>query len=305
MLAVSLPLLLSGCQSAHEYVVENERGFLVDLVAWIFDIMLDYILFTPVGMFKSATAISLVIKFGVISGSLVTILSLFEGIKRMMNMQYTPVGQILRRYPIALAVSGFAPLLFYWMGIGANEIVNLIGLITGATLKQPGMFVNKWHQLGDSIYMSFLTFLFLIAMLWYLMKALMTHATRWFGLLFNCITTPLVMLSYIFKSYEHVAKSWFTDTLAKYAVQIYHSFFLSMIAVIMYAPNVVPFADNIDGSNSMLLRLMLSIGGLHLMDKPPAWVRNATAGDNSKDYLASVGKIVKLVISKKTGGIIK
>lgn len=305
MLAVSLPLMITGCQSAHEYVVENERGFLIDLVAWIFDTMIDYVLFTPVGMFKSATAISMVVKFGVVSGSLVTILSLFEGIKRMMNMQYTPVGQIIRRYPIALAVSGFAPLLFYWMGMGANEIVKLIGLITGTTLQEPGMFVNKWHQLGDSIYLSFLTFLFMVAMLWYLLKAFFFHATRWFGLLFNCVTTPLVMLSYVFKSYEHVAASWLKDTIGKYAVQVYHSFFLSMIGIIMYAPNIIPFTGGVDGTNSMLVRIMLAIGGLHLMNKPPAWVRNATAGENPKDYLASVGKIVKLVIAKKTGGVVK
>lgn len=259
--------------------------------------MLKYVLFTPFSMFKTATTMSLVIKFGAISGGLVTVLAMIEGIKRTLSMQYTPISSIIRRYPIALAVTAFAPTIFYFAGMGVNELVSLIGKVTGAILHSPAMYSSTLHQLGASIYMAFLTFIFMIMLGFYLIRAFFYHANRWFGLLFNCVMTPFVMLAYTFRPYEQVAIGWLKDSIFKFGIQVYQSLLLSLVAIILYAPNILPFDDTVDGMNSALVRLMLSIGGLHVMNYPPAWLQNIIPtynGENPKNMLKNVGRVLRL-----------
>lgn len=298
-----MPMFIFPGVPSFDGIVQKGRGFLADMIGWIFDDMLKYVLFTPFEMFKSVAVVSIVIKMGIVSGGLVTILALIEGLKRTLSLSYTPMRTILMRYPIALAVSGFAPILFYYAGMGVNEMVSLIGKLADVNIGGDAIYMNKWHQLGGSIFESFMTFFFLIALFFYLMKAFLYHGARWFGLILNCVTTPVVMLSYVFKTYDHVARGWLKDTLSKYGMQVVHSLFLSLIAVILYTPNLLPPDGGLAAFNSFLVRLMLSVGGLHMMMNPPAWLKNAisNAGTDPKSMMQSVGKIISLV-SKLKGG---
>jgi hypothetical protein len=272
---------------------------LIDFVGWIFDEMLKYVLFTPFSVFKTTTTMSLVFKFGVISGGLVTVLAMIEGIKRTLSMQYTPISTIIRRYPIALAVTAFAPTLFYFAGMGVNELVSLIGLITGSTLHSSAIYSSTLHQFGASIYMAFLTFIFIAVLGYYLIRTFFFHANRWFGLLFNCVMTPFVMLAYTFRPYEQVASGWLRDTLYKYGIQVYQSLLLSLVAVILYAPNIFPFEGTIDGMNSGLVRLMLSIGGLHVMNYPPSWLQSIfPSSGGEKNMLKNIVRVAKMLATR-------
>lgn len=276
----------------------KERGFLIDFVGWMFSDMIKYILFTPFNMFATGATISLVIKFSIVAGAFVTILTMIEGFKRMASAQYTPIGQIMMRYPIALAVSGFAPILFYGMGMGANGLVELIGHIADTTVHSPEIFKSRFAELGSSIYLSFLTFFFLIALCFYMFVAFLKHAKRWFGLLFNCVTTPLVMLSYMFNSYNHIAVEWFKDTMDKFKTQVVHSLFLSIIMVILYAPNMILPGSGADGMNHGLVRIMLAVGGLHMMIFPPAWVKGIKQTMDPSKLIGVGVKIGKALLTK-------
>lgn len=283
--------------------MNDGRGFLADMIGWIFDDMLKYILFTPFEMFKSVATVSITMKLGFVASGLVTILAIIEGMKRSMSLQYTPLRTIAMRYPIAIAVTGFAPLMFYYAGMGVNELVSLIGILADANIGGASVYMNKWQGVGASIFESFMTFLFLIALFFYLMKAFMYHGIRWFGLILNCIMTPFVMLSYMFKSFDHTAGAWMKDTLSKYGMQVVHSLFLSLIAIIMYTPNLVPPDSSIAAFNSFLVRLMMAVGGLHMMMSPPAWMKSllTTGGSDPKDMMKSVGKIINFVAKVKGG----
>jgi hypothetical protein len=292
-------MLLPGCTSAHEYIIQNERGFLADLIGWIFDDMLKYILFTPFDLFQSATAVSVVMKMGVVSGGAMIVLSLVEGIKRTLSMKYTPMGTIMMRYPIALAVAGFAPALFYYAGMSVNGLVSLVGTLANANIGGHGVYASKLQAMSGSIYEAFMTFLFMLVLLGYLMKAFLQHAARWFGLLVNCVTAPIVMLSYVFKSYDHIAKAWLADTIHRFSSQVYHSFFLSLIAVILYTPNLLPTGGASGTWDSMFVRLMLSVGGLHFMMHPPAWLKNSTSSEDPREMMKTVGKLTKLLSKRR------
>jgi len=284
-------------------MMNEGRGFLAEMIGWIFDDMLKYILFTPFEMFKSVAMVSTTLKLGVVASGLVTILALIEGMKRSMSMKYTPLRTIALRYPIAIAVSGFAPLIFYYAGMGVNELVALIGTLADANIGGASVYMNKWQGLGASIFESFLTFIFLVALFMYLIKAFMYHGIRWFGLVLNCMMTPIVMLGYMFKSFDHTTGEWIKDTLSKYGMQVVHSLFLSVIAIILYTPNLVPPEGTLAAFNSFLVRLMMAVGGLHMMLSPPAWMKSllTTGGSDPKDMMKSVGKVISFV-SKIKGG---
>ncbi len=274
-------------------------GFLTDFISWLFDDMMKYLLFTPLGIFNNPETISIVFRFGALSAAIVTLLSILEGIKRMLSLSYTPLRQMVVRYPLALAVTGFAPLAFYWTAMGVNKAVELIGALTKAGLSDTYTYANQIQALGDSIFMSGLTFFFLVAASFYMTKAFLQNGARWFGLLFNCVTTPLVMMGYIFKPYEHIAGAWLSDTMKKFGTQVVHSFYLSLIAVIMFSPKVVASSSLEDGFNAAIVRLMLAVGGLHLMMHPPGWIKGRVHAENAKTYIDTAVKLVKMMVVKK------
>jgi hypothetical protein len=272
----------------------------IDFVNWMFTDVLQYVLFTPFEIFKNPAVTSALLKMSLVSASLVTILAMLEGIKRSFSMKYTPMSQIAARYPVALGVSAFAPYLFYYGAIGANTVTGMMGKLTGSTMDGRDLYMNNMHGLGDHVYMSLLTFIFMIALFVYLFKIILFHATRWFGLLFNMITTPLAMLSYMFKPYEHVASAWVKDTLAKFGVQIAHSFMLGIIAIILYSPNMLPFSGFTTGVEWILVKLMLAIGGLHMMMNPPAWITGyLDKGADARKPIGTVVKLARLVLFKR------
>lgn len=283
-----------------ESVIVKERGFVVDFVGWIFSDMLQYILFTPFDVFKNSYTISILLKMSIVSASLVTALTMFEGLKRSLSMKYTPMSQILYKYPLALTVSALAPHGFYWMARGVNKLVELMGLITSSSMKGTDIFANTLQGLGTHIFMSVMSFFFLLVLMFYLFKILLFHAYRWFSLLFNMVVTPLVMIAYMFKPFENVAGAWFKDTMQKFFVQVGHSFLLGMIGIILYTPMMYPAEGFKDGIQLGLVRLMFAIGGLHMMLHPPKWFHALTdKGENSLGVLTRLTSFATRILLRK------
>lgn len=265
---------------AEDYVLQ-EQGFIIDFVAWIFSDVLQYILFTPFEFFKSATATSVLLKMGVFSGGLVTLLAMIEGIKRTLSMKHTSMTQIIARYPIALGVSAAAPFLFYYAGLGTNELVKFMGLITQSSLDGLDFYTSTLQEIGEHVMEAIVMFFFLLVMVYYVFKILLYHANRWFGLLFNMVTTPIAMTAFMFKPYENVASGWLKDSVHKFMVVVVHSFFLGLIGILLYAPTSEYILDTVGIFKYAIVKLMFAIGGLQMMLKPPSWISGwFDSGDN-------------------------
>lgn len=285
--------------SAPDLIV-RERGFVVEFVNWIFTDMLKYVLFTPFELFKNPAMIGILLKMSGISMAVVTVLTMIEGLKRTLSLSYTPMTQIAIRFPIAIVVSAIVPFIFYYTAIGVNELVSYMGLITGGAMEGNDVFVNHLTGLSNSIFMSVLTFFFLIALGFYLFKILLYHAYRWFGLMFNMLVTPFVMVSYIFKPFESILSMWTKDNIQKFFVQVAHSFMLGLIAIILYSPNMLPTGSAWQGMEYGIIKIMLAIGGLHMMLNPPGWVRGMMdSGANSLAPLKTIGRLARFALLKR------
>lgn len=284
-------LLLSGCSVTE--AVTKERSFLVEFVSWIFSDVLKYILFTPFEFFKSDTSISIVIRMGFFSAGLVTILAMVEGFKRMLSMDYTPMSRVFVRYPIALCVSAFAPTIFYYAGYLTNELVKYMGILTGSSLEGTDSFNSLFHEVGYHTYEAALTFFMLVILIFYFLRILMFHAIRWFGLMFNMVMTPIAMTAFMFRPYENVFSGWMKDSISKFSVVVAHSFFLGLIAIILYAPNIGLSNTIADSFWESTLRTLMSIGGLHMMLHPPGWI--ISWFDKGKDIRQGSGMIKRLI----------
>lgn len=262
--------------------------------------MLKYVLFTPFELFKNPAMIGILLKMSGISMAVVTVLTMIEGLKRTLSLSYTPMSQIAVRFPIAIVVSAIVPFIFYYTAIGVNELVSYMGLITGGAMEGNDVFVNHLTGLSNSIFMSVLTFFFLIALGFYLFKILLYHAYRWFGLMFNMLVTPFVMVSYIFKPFESILSMWTKDNIQKFFVQVAHSFMLGLIAIILYSPNLLPTHSAWQGMEYGIIKIMLAIGGLHMMLNPPGWVRGMMdSGANSLAPLKTIGRLARFALLKR------
>lgn len=290
LLFVTLPLL-TGC-SVTESVIK-ERSFLVDFVAWLFSDVLKYILFTPFEFFKSNTSTSILLRMGVFSAGLVTILAMGEGFKRMLSMGYTPMSRVFSRYPIALIVSAFAPSIFYYAGVFTNELVKYMGILTGSSMEGMDQFTTLFHEAAFHTFEAAMTFFMLCVIAFYFFRILMFHAIRWFGLLFNMVMTPIAMTAFMFRPYENVFSGWVKDTVSKFSVVVAHSFFLGLIAIILYAPNIGLSNSIADSFWESMIRMMMSIGGLHMMLYPPSWI--ISWFDQGKDIRQGTGFIKRLI----------
>lgn len=298
LILIALLLFLSGC--GIEKAVQTEQSFITGFVGWILSDVMVYILYTPFEFFKTEVAISILIKVGIFSSGFVTLLAMIEGFKRMLSVSYTPMMQVFARYPLALFVSAFAPVLFYYAGLWTNEIVKLVGRMASISLEGSQDFASVIESLDYHIFESFVTFFLMIIMIFFFFRLLLFHAARWFGLLFNMMMTPVAMTAYMFKPYENVASEWFKDTLSKFLVVIAHSFFLSLIMLILYSPQI-GLPDSTGGSfGNTLVRLLMSIGGLGMMLSPPKWIRSwMNNGNEAKQYGGMIKKGINLLLMTK------
>jgi hypothetical protein len=97
------------------HLPENIVQLSVNLLSWIYDILAKFVLVTPIWLFKNAWFIDTTLVFSMISVVVVIILTINESLKQMYNnknIHYTKFSDILKRFPMAVAGAGFAPILY-------------------------------------------------------------------------------------------------------------------------------------------------------------------------------------------------
>ena len=84
----------------------------IDLLAWIYSTLTTVVLHTPIFLFNNDFVRNTSLIFSVTSVSITIVLTIFESIMRMLRKNHTEFKQILKRFPVVVAISGFAPFLF-------------------------------------------------------------------------------------------------------------------------------------------------------------------------------------------------
>lgn len=152
---------------------------------------------------------------------------------------------------------------------------------------------------------AIISFIMFIVLLVYIIRLLIYHASRWFGLLFNMITTPIAMTAFVFRAYENVANEWFKDTLAKFLIVIIHSLIMAIIVILLHAPVNFQAAGADAFFNNTMVRLIIAIGGLHMLLHPSKWFMKWFNGENLPSSKQIVRRTARLIAQVKgfRGGV--
>lgn len=301
---MTLPIFLTGCSFEEtKTLVEgsrdlfnewaNVRGTLdagepseslsLKILNWVFELVSN-VIWTPVFLFDNDWFRDMLHKFSLISVGLVSTFALFEGFKRILNLKNTTnLTEIAKRFPLAIAVAGFAPLAFVkaieWLNRATQYVISMAtNMIATEQTMSP---LNLFDQVG--------MFLFNILFLALCVPIILHHGRRWFDMLVLGVLTPFAMSAYVFNSLSKWHREWWSNLKSLYLVQFVYAIFFSMLSVIMFA---VPFPEDAKGS---FAKALILLGGFWRMAFPPSFVTRMTDGgsDNTIDKVKKLNGFVK------------
>lgn len=265
----------------------------VDFIGQILYFVSNIILATPVFLFNNEWLSRMIYKLCLLSAGSVSVLTMVEGIKRMMNLSYTPLKQIIIRFPIALTISTLSPYLLVKGIKGLNYVTDLI--LT--------FFKNQFGSIGDAkltlggevdiLFLLLFTAIFLILSI----PIIFHSGRRWFDLLALSVVTPLAMTAWVFKSFNHFFSRWKSSIINLTTVQLVYAAFFTLLSFIMFA---IPFPPTFEGS---LAKLMLMVGGMWRLAFPPQFIKSMT--DKGESSLSAINQLKNHFIKLKFLNVLK
>lgn len=241
----------------------NTAKWSVDLLGWVYQMTSDIVLTTPLWLFQNTWFKDTSLVFGTISISVMVILMIIEGIKQMMKQKHTDLSTTMKRIPLALGVSGFAPYAF-------EQVFKLINKLSDS-ITQIG--VSEIHA-GDIMTASRLSGAdtaallgFDIALIGLLFPIFLHCGRRWFDLLSLASMTPLAMTAFCFDSYKHLHNQWWSNVKRLSLIQLVYAIFICIIGIFIFGTR-----NTMDG-NGLMIKYLIVIGGLWRMANPPGFVK--------------------------------
>jgi hypothetical protein len=247
----------------------------------IFQFIANVVTWTPEFFFNNTWIQTIVERFGMISIGLVTTLTMVEGIKRMLGMKHTPLGQILIRLPLALTVSYFAPVLFTKGAYYLNKLTNFIIQIGHSEMVKYTNF--SLFGFLNNIILTLFVFGFLITSI----PIMLNHGKRWFNLIALLIVAPLAMSAYLFDSLHGYYRMWLSKIQSLALTQLAYAVYITILAMVMAMP-MEWTGGMIDPMKVIYTKLLVVIGGLWQMAFPPKFVRM-----ESEDSPGALRKLAK------------
>lgn len=297
------PFFLQGCSAkelydvlelpSYEEINKDSYQNRVDFIGKILYFVSSVILATPIFLFDNEWLSRMIYKTCLFSAGTVTILTMIEGIKRMLNLRYTPLKQIIIRFPVALVISTFSPYLFVQ---GIKALNKLTDLILTFFKSQFGAIEESKLMLGGDIDVLFLL-LFTTVFLILSVPIILYNGRRWFDLIALAVTTPLAMTAWIFKSFDHYFSKWKNSLINLSAVQLVYAAFFTVLSFIMFA---VPFPPTFEGS---IAKLMLMVGGMWRLAFPPQFIKSMV--DKGETSLTMINQLKSHLLKIKMLGLLK
>lgn len=263
------------------HLPEHVPQMSVNLLSWIYELLSKFILITPVWLFKNAWFSNTTLIFSILSVAVVIILTVIESIKKMYNhksINYTKFSTILKRFPIAVAGAGFAPILYEKAFELLNKLSQSISSIGRSYITKEQAITFNWSTLDLIAVIGF--DLVLISLLF---PIFLKNGRRYFDILALGTLTPLALTTWIFDDYRHLFHKWWKHMKQLSLMQITYSIFICLLGVLIFGTrNFTP-----DGATVLIIKLMIIAGGLWRLANPPTFI--LAAGDTGKDSW-SIGK---------------
>lgn len=253
---------------------QNIYELSINLLTWTYETLTTVVLQTPIFLFNNEFVSSTSMIFSLASMSIVTLLTIFEGIMKMLKKRHTDFTQILKRLPLVIAGSGFAPFLFEKAFLLINQITKGITALGGRSLS--GETFADVFKIGTIDVLGL--FLFDIVLIALLIPILLQNGRRWWDLMCLAAVSPFALASWIFDRHEHFFNQWWSNVKRLSLVQLVYALFILMLGLFIYATRFM-------SPDAWLIKILIISGGLFRLANPPQFVTNyARGGDIESMY---------------------
>jgi hypothetical protein len=248
----------------------------------VYQFVCDVVLMTPDWLFEGSWFSDAIFKFTAVNVSLVIILTMIQGIKRIFNRKYTPLKDIMKRFPIALTVSAATPIIFTqgikWLNKLTHFIISLAG---GEIVSKDVVSIFSTSIMFDFINVI-LMLIFLILVIVQFFPLITFHGRRWFNILIQGILTPFTMTCYVFDDTRHYFDAWLASIKDTCKKQLIYAVFVALLGIVLFA------TPNPTTTTGIIAKMILSIGGIHTLAHPPSVLTQYAGIDRGKGMVQSV-----------------
>ncbi len=271
---------------------QNISEITVDVLTGSYSLITDVVLHTPLLLFDNTWFKGNILTFTGLSLSMVIILSMYEGIQRIIShffnnkpRPHTDMMRISKRLPIVLLGSAIAPTAFYYGFKAINGLTKLITDIGKANMER-GIGELKFDTATWLEIIAFLSFD--VALIVMMVPVLLQNFRRWFDLIALGMMTPLALGCWMFKSLEHYFHSWWEHIKKCGLTQLSYAIFLVIIGTLMFGFTVP------NDFMGLLVKVGVVIGGLWRMSSPPQILgRHIDRGSDINDMWDGAKKAMK------------
>lgn len=245
------------------HLPENISQLSVNLLVKLYELLM-LILQTPLFIFNNSYIRDTASVFSMTSILVVTILTMIELIKKMLQKKHTNLLEISKRWSLAVVGSGFAPFLF-------EQSFNLINIATKA-ITQIGvkeissegvMNYLKLNGFNTALLVSF--DLIIIALM---IPIFLQNGRRFFDLMCLSAITPLALSAWVFDDHRHYFHRWWNQVKSLGSIQLVYSTFICLFGIFIFGTR-----NMVDGGG-LFLKLIISIGALYRFASPPQFIKS-------------------------------
>lgn len=270
---------------------ENMPIYSVQLLSKIYELLTTTVLYTPLFIFNNSLIKDTSLVLAGVSILLVTILTMVEGIKKMLKKKNTDVKKILSRYLLAITGAGFSPFLFEKSFQLINSLTKAISQIGSHKISQFNIFSSADSVLGfinNGFMETTLLIVFDAIVLALLIPIILQTGRRWWDLLCLSSLTPLSLSAWIFDDYKHYFDKWWANIKLLAQTQLIYAIYICLMGVFIFGT-----AGVVTGSG-LIAKMLIIIGGLMRMSNPPAFIRaKVDTGDDMEDVGINFYKTMK------------
>lgn len=243
-----------------------------DLLTAIYNFLAKLILQTPLFIFNNPYLKNTSLTFALISITVVTILTVLESFMQMMNKKHTDFKTIIKRWAIVAGVSGFLPFAFESGFNFLNKLtdaISKIGTVNGGNING---FIN-----GETVgfFDTLILILFDLSAIALLIPVCLQAGKRWFDLMCLAAISPLALSSWVFDRHKHYFFTWWNRVKSLSLVQLVYAVFILIMGIFIFSTQSIH-----GGIFTLIIKLLIVIGGLIRMNNPPRFVSSKT-GDKS------------------------
>jgi hypothetical protein len=242
-----------------------------DLLTSIFHFLSKIILTTPMFIFNNSYLKNTSLTFALISITLVTLFTVFESFMQMCKKDHTDFKKIIKRWVIVAGVSGFMPFAFETGFTYLNKLTNAITSMGMNGGNPSGYIYNEQYGFFDTL----ILILFDLTAIALLIPVCLQTGKRWWDLMCLACISPLALSASIFDRHKHYFNTWWSKVKSLSLVQLVYAVFLLLMGIFIFSTQSMQ-----GGIFTLIVKLLIVIGGLLRMANPPRVVSNMT-GDKA------------------------